>query len=357
MRGLAAGLAADKTYSVQFRRGSFTVAFREKEKLSKTRAYLQRDYIQTDAGLCCEFNKDRLVLFVSSKPHNHLISGLINVLRPYKLIHYNFVSTKLLLVNSPGTLNPIKYAHRFSIAWEKKKWLNRVSNLLTPNDNPEALKELKYRYPDINVFLFETGLDFDFWKPVMSREQARTKLDIPQGSFVIVLSQRLVPEYQVDKFIKVMAQIKSDQKIFCYITGHGLKDYEQYLVRLVDECGLQDRIRFIGYVPEEIIRLYLLAADLFAHLPVISAGSGAAVKAMALGVPILHVDSGSTCEFLKENSAGVIVKSIDYRQWVEVLTRIIEGKMIITPSREEVINFFNWAKTAREIDNAIQNSV
>jgi glycosyltransferase involved in cell wall biosynthesis len=274
-----------------------------------------------------------------------------------KILYFSFINSGLMLPAKINTTNPLKYINRYLLNNKKKKWLKEIRNLLISNDNPVALEYIKLKYPKINSFYFHFGLDLDFWKPIISKTEARKTLDIPKDTFVIVLSNRLVPEYQIDRFIEVISKVNSNRKFLCYITGHGLKSYEDYLNSLVVKHNIQDKINFVGYIPDELLRLYFIAADLFAVVPIMFAGSNGALKAMAVGTPILHVAMGFSYEYLKSMQAGVYVQPTDYDEWVPIISKIVEGQPIKVPSREEIEKSFSWKRTAEFLSNALTNSV
>ena len=212
---------------------------------------------------------------------------------------------------------------------------------------------MRNNFKHINISEFNFGIDIDFWQSDKSKQQARQTLNIPIDKYIIFLSQRLVPEYQIEKFIQTISRIKSNNDFACFISGHGEKEYELYLKKLVQEYKVEHLINFIGYVSEEELKKYFIACDVFATVPVIFAGSMGAIKAMACERPIIHVKVGSTYEYLKENNAGVFLDPNDYDQWKQVFEEIIDGKEIKLVPRTKVTSYYSWEKTAKDILYAI----
>ncbi len=272
-----------------------------------------------------------------------------------RVLFTHFINAGLLLPMPVRTFNPLKAMNRWLINKEKGELLNMIQNLLVSNNNPESLEQIRRGYPCLAVFMFHNGMDLDYWKALMTKSEARSILGLPRDKFLILLSQRLVPPYQVDKFIEVLARIKPKQEFLCVITGHGKRDYEAYLTGLVKDLGLEGIVTLVGRVSDDALRNYFIAADLFATVPIITAGSDGAKKCMAIGTPIFHVASGSTYEFLKENKAGIFVDPKDYADWSTKLVQIIDGKPVKTVSRDIVENYFSWKSTADEVDYAIRN--
>lgn len=273
------------------------------------------------------------------------------------LIHFNFLSTGLLLPQFVPSGNIFKLANRFLIMRAQKSLLRGIRSLLTTSDNPEALAQLRREAPWIRLPMFRWGLDTDFWQAMCSKEQAKKQLGIEADDCVIVLSQRLIPEYQLDRFLEALAKAKAERAYHCYITGHGLKEYEDHLVSLRKELNLDGTVDFVGYVPDEQLRMYFTAADLFATLALSSAGSGSAIKAMAVGAPVMHTNSGSTYHYLRGKNAGALVGTSAYQDWTRVLEDVINGKQIITVPRKQIEHDFGWASNIGIVHKAIQDAV
>ena len=122
------------------------------------------------------------------------------------LINFNFLGTEVLLPKFTLTTDIFKMTNRYLILQEKKLLLRASRYLLTTNDNPEAIAELLREAPWIRLSLFRWGIDVDFWQAMCSQGQAKQQLGIDADDCVIVLSQRLIPDYQVDRFLEALAK-------------------------------------------------------------------------------------------------------------------------------------------------------
>jgi glycosyltransferase involved in cell wall biosynthesis len=296
---------------------------------------------------------DDIALLIPATVITPFVDQLIAALPRARIIHYNFLNSSKMLPRYENTVNPVNLLHRWLISRQKNLRLIQISNLLTTNDNPGALEELQVAFPSIKVLKFVMSFDLSYWKRDKNREQARACLDIPTDMFIIVLSQRLIPDYQIDRFIEALSRVSTKQAYCCYVTGHGLPEYEQYLKDLTKRYGLENKLRFVGYVRDEELRTYLMAADLFATLATLSAGSGGAVKAMALEVPVLHSQTGSTYEFLRTHDCGAFVDPTDHKQWTATLEGLIKGRPVGVVPRDIVANHYSWVQTAEAVYDGI----
>lgn len=348
-------LGADKVYSAQLRdrlvSRKFPSNLRRKRRLGKPADAL---YSQSIIDRIKDCDDDNTVFMLPITKRDAWLDAAVKSVSKGRILYYNFLNSGSLLPGRMNVSNPRKAAAILISNRIKNKWMKRVEYLLTSEDNPQALDALTKKYGRMRFFYFKMGMDFDFWWPMVPKIVARDKLGIPKEKFVILLSQRLVPEYQVDRFIEVLARLGDAYDYVCYVSGHGSPGYEEYLLGLVTKSGLQHRVFFVGFVPDEALREYLIAADLFVTVPLRFAGSGGALKATAVGTPVLHVRSGNSYQFLKSCGAGEYVGPTSYDEWLEKLKAVLEGQQVKTAERSKLVEYYDWRSTANELHAALQ---
>jgi len=301
--------------------------------------------------------QDSLFFLIPASVETPFTRKLLKILsrREVTVIHYNFLNSSLLLPVKEFTTNPVRNLHRYLRNQTRIRHMKSIRYLLNSKDNnPEAIALIKKKHRQITHFDFHLGTELDYWKPVTSKQQARIDINLDNEAFVIFLSQRLIPEYQIDRLIEVVSAIRTDKHFIFVVSGHGTRDYENYLNALCRKLNVERLVKFVGFVTNEELKNYYTACDAFATVPSMFAGSNSAVKAMAMERPVIHVTMGLTYEFLKKNNAGVFVSPSDYEQWVTVFTDVIEGKKNQIVPRDKVIDYFSWKSTARLFLHAVE---
>ena len=138
--------------------------------------------------------------------------------------------------------------------------------------------------------------------------------------------------------------------------GRGWMDEDVF--RLVEELGLQERVLFPGYVPEEELPLWYSAADLFVY-PSLYEGFGLPpLEAMACGTPVIVADASSLPEVV--GAAGLAFQPLDAIALADLMTA-----MLSQPGRREAMasaglqqaRQFPWSRTAQETFRAYQDVV
>ena len=124
--------------------------------------------------------------------------------------------------------------------------------------------------------------------------------------------------------------------------------YESFFHRL-RELGLDDRVIFTGYVPDEDLPAIYSAADLFVF-PSLYEGFGLPVlEAMACGVPVVCSNTSSLPEVAGD--AALLVDPTDVRALAGAMERVLMDKHLRAELRAkglERAERFTWEGAARE---------
>lgn len=225
-----------------------------------------------------------------------------------------------------------------------KKLARRIDHIMVMNDF--YLDDLKNVYPG-PILKLTSGCDFDKWLP-MDRSEARAALDLPQDKTIFFSSSLLIPIKQLDKLIRVLSRLRSEHDFLLLVSGHGLPDYETYLKNEAAELLKEDKIRFVGYITGEKLRQHYCAADAFVHPSISEGGPGAAMKAIACGVPVIITRVSNVAEHMQENGSGKIIDPFDYAQWQTVFEQILKGEQLKPFPREQGRELYDWQAVAEK---------
>jgi glycosyltransferase involved in cell wall biosynthesis len=115
------------------------------------------------------------------------------------------------------------------------------------------------------------------------------------------------------------------------------------------ECGVADRVEFLGYVPrEQLLQLYASAA--VAAVPTTYEGFGyAAAWALCAGVPLVASDSSSLPEIVGHDAP--LVPADDVAGWRAALAAVLDDRIAAesraAAARAGAIARFSWEQSAR----------
>lgn len=148
---------------------------------------------------------------------------------------------------------------------------------------------------------------------------------------VIIGAGRLTEQKNFPLLIKAFSAISANHPEYILeIYGEG--ELQSQLNSLVNELGIRDKVRFMGFVQN--IREYLRDASLFVLSSNFEGMPNALMEAMALGVPVISTDcpaGGSKC-LIKDGENGLLVPVGD----VECLTQAIDKMLSDSELRDKM---------------------
>lgn len=217
----------------------------------------------------------------------------------------------------------------------------------------------QYQIPWEKINIIPGGVDTNKFKVSFSKNEARNQLNWPQGRQIIFTSRRLVHRVGIDKLLTALAAIKPKMPdVWLAIAGRG--PLENDLKQQVEELELRDRVKFLGFLPDEQLPVAYQAADISIMPSQSFEGFGLAIlESLACGTPVICTPVGGMPEILEPFSPELITSSIDAKAIAEKLEQVLLNKVSV-PSKEDCCQYasvnFNWDKIAEEVRSVILDS-
>ncbi|MDF1593530.1 MAG: glycosyltransferase [Desulfobacterales bacterium] len=150
------------------------------------------------------------------------------------------------------------------------------------------------------------------FKPTDDTEKIRQALKLPDSKIILFTVRNLVARMGLENLIKaVQLVVRNAADIYLVIGGAGpLRDQ---LARMAEQLGVNDCIRFEGFIPEESLPNYYQMADMFILPTKELEGFGlVTLEAMASGVPVLGTPVGGTKEIISRFDSSFMFNT-DFR--------------------------------------------
>lgn len=183
--------------------------------------------------------------------------------------------------------------------------------------------------PTEKIFVAAHAVDNTIYsKPVDEQAKAELRAKLGLGSSKVVLYLGRLEEVKgVDVLIRAFALVKSDDAVLV-VAGDG--SCRQDLEALAREEGVQQKIRFVGYVSPEDTPVYYATATLFV-LPSVTTPSGKETwglvvnEVMNQGVPVIATDAvGAAAGGLVQDVVnGFVVRERDSSALADAIARIL----------------------------------
>lgn len=202
--------------------------------------------------------------------------------------------------------------------------------------------------PEEKVRVIYPGVD-DIFRPVKDNE----KLERVKARYGIrkdfILSVGVVePRKNLDRLIRAFNLLVREDGFGLDLVIVGKKGWAYGAVLdLPEQLGLEKRVIFTGYVPEEDLPLLYSAASLFVY-PSIYEGFGIPVlEAMACGTPVITSNVSSLPEVTGD--AGLLVDPYDIQAMVQAIKKLLGDEALRKRMREAGLRWarqFSWEKMA-----------
>jgi len=290
-----------------------------------------------------ESSKDKFIFHLG---YPHFIGLNKNIIDTY--CRHRFVLTFHGEVNLPYNAlfrmqrNPLKKIYYLKQHFLAKQYFKFVDHITYPSENNKTTLS---NYYNGTLTKLTMGIDSGKFRTI-DKKECRKKLNLAGDRKVLLTVSRLYDLKQVDKIIEILNELNEDFIIL--VVGHGTSEYEKYLNEKAKKLLNQNKIRFEGYKTSDELVEYYNAADLFIHVSKSEAGPVSIMEAMACGLAIFCTNVGNTAELLKENNAGIIVGTKEYKIWKQRLIEFLNGKSIYTLDIATVKKHYDWNNVAKK---------
>ena len=238
----------------------------------------------------------------------------------------------------------------------EKRVYQRCNRFIVLSQAFSNILHQKYQIQKDKIHVIPGGVNIDKFQPDLSRLQAREKLGWYLDRPIIFTSRRLIYRVGVDKLLTALAIIKPKvPEIWLGVAGSG--NLKSALQKQVLELGLNNNVKFLGFLPDNQLSLAYQAAD-FTIFPSQSFEGFclAILESLACGTPVICTPIGGMPEILKSFSPDLITASSTAKDIASKLLQIFLGEIPI-PSRKScrqyAVDKFDWCKIAKQVRKVI----
>ena len=216
----------------------------------------------------------------------------------------------------PKFLGPIVTLVLYYSSW----YYNHCQYVTTPSQ--VLLDDMrKYGLKSLGQAL-SNPVDIASFSPVASSQEKLTlKTKFGLSPHTVLYTGRLAPEKHIDVIIRAIAKVKSiTPNISFALTGRG--NAEQALKNLTKHLGLEEQVKFFGFVDNRTFSLLYQASDIFAVMSTAESQCLSLIQGMASGLPVIGANSWALPEYIKPES-GLVVPVGDENKLAEAIGRLI----------------------------------
>jgi glycosyltransferase involved in cell wall biosynthesis len=188
--------------------------------------------------------------------------------------------------------------------------------------------------------------------PPCTPAEARLKLQLPQGRPIVLAVRRLVRRMGLEDLIDAVKQLKPRHPdVLLLIAGRGRLEAE--LQQRIDDAGLSDNVKLLGFVPDAHLPSLYRAATLSVVPTVALEGFGLiTVESLAAGTPVLVTPVGGLPEAVAGLSQDLVLPTTGAGAIADGIDAALTGRIKLPDAqacREYARNHFDNAVVAKRV--------
>ena len=189
----------------------------------------------------------------------------------------------------------------------------------------EAQFRRLYGNPRGRIEIVSPGVEHAFFAPGDARG-ARHALGLSNGP-VLLFVGRIQPLKGVDVAVRALAELRRPDALLLVVGGaSGLEGSAEVgrVMRLIDELGVRDQVRFVEPQPHHILSTYYRAADVVV-VPSRSESFGlVALEAAACGIPVVASAVGGLLTLVDDGETGYLISGRDPSVFADRIRTILD---------------------------------
>jgi len=207
-----------------------------------------------------------------------------------------------------------------------------------------------------DVRVVPLGTTPSHFRPGIDPRPVRAKYGLDGGPWLLTVS-RLDTHKGIDTVIRALPAVRAAFPAVRYaVAGVGSRGPE--FARLAAELGLEDAVKFLGFVADAELPAVYNAADLYVgasrRYDLLAEGFGIAlVEASACGLAVVAGDSGGVADAVRDGETGILVDPDDPAAVAAGITRLLADdaarRRMGAAGRRAVETRYNWDRVAADV--------
>ena len=271
--------------------------------------------------------------------------------------------------NMDGAPEELERKYNFRHRIREEKVVYDECDLLVATTPPqrEILEEGEYDVPRAKTCVIPPGYDDMRFFPVSRASRRAVKRDLGLDGSIVLALGRMAHNKGYDLLARSMPVLfdrVEDAKLLLAVgsTEPSPREVEQVgeLKALVKDLGIQDRVLFRDYIPDEMLADYYRAADVFALSSRYEPFGMTAVEAMACGTPAVVTTEGGLWEQVTWGLEAIYANPFDPQAFGHAVASVLQHRRV----SDQLAKFgsqkarakFTWTGIAQQLLAALQGS-
>lgn len=239
-----------------------------------------------------------------------------------------------LMITARGT--DINLISDFAIPRKMMLWASRVASFNLAVCEALRARMVEIGFAESSTRVFRNGVDLSLFRPL---PRGRASLNPSMQIKRLISVGYLIERKGHHLIIEALASLPGYELV---IVGDG--EWRGKLESLTVRYGVQERVKFIGEVPQEQLPELYAGADALVLASSREGWANVLLEAMACGTPVVATRIWGTPEVVQAPEAGVLCNERSARGIIEAVERLFANY----PDREKTRQYaekFSWRET------------
>lgn len=184
-------------------------------------------------------------------------------------------------------------------------------------------------------------------------KEATTPNEVP----TLLFCGRLIQRKGIDVLLRALPAVLAEKKVRLVITGEG--DRKAEWQALAANLGLEESVRFAGFVSDEELAELYQTSDLYVHPAIFddkgdTEGLGVVlIEALAHKLPVVASGVGGIVDVIQDEVTGLLVPEKDEAALSTAILRVLNDDELAQSLGEgglqHVANFFDWDRITQQM--------
>jgi glycosyltransferase involved in cell wall biosynthesis len=240
--------------------------------------------------------------------------------------------------------------------WIEQQVYRRCDRFIVLSHAFGELLQREYGIPEKKIYIIPGGVDIERFQVNLTRQQARQTMGFPLDRPILFTPRRLALRMGIDQLLQALVEVKHQvPDVWLAIAGKG--SLRMPLEQKAQELGLQNHVKFLGYVPDEQLPVAYQAADLTIVPSQSLEGFGLILlESLACGTPVLSTPVGGMPEVVRPFQPSLITETPTSEALSNRLIELLTGKIPLpdrTACREYAVSNYDWKILAPKVRDVL----